>query len=192
MQQAMRAHAAEIRRSYGAEVQVRIGLNSGEVLVRAVGNDLSMDYTAIGPTVHLASRMEQLATAGAIRLTADTLRLVEGFVDVQSLGPIPVKGIAEPIEVYDLIGAGAARTRLQAAVARGLTRFVDRQDEMETLNRCLSQAGEGHGQIIAAVGEPGGGKSRLYYEFIHSHQTSSNAIMQRAQQGAGRRGGVQQ
>ena len=178
MQHAIAAQASETRGSHGAEVQMRVGLNSGEVLVRSVGNDLGMDYDAIGPTVHLASRMEQIATAGGTRLTADTLRLVEGFVDVRSLGPVPVKGIAEPIEVYDLIGASAARTRLQAAVARGLTRFVGRQDEMETLHRGLGQAGEGHGQIIAAIGEPGVGKSRLYYEFVHSHRTDGWLVLE--------------
>ena len=178
MQHAIAAQASETRGAHGTEVQMRVGLNSGEVLVRAVGNDLGMDYDAIGPTVHLASRMEQIATAGGTRLTADTLRLVEGFVDVRSLGAVPVKGIAEPIEVYDLTGASAARTRLQAAAARGLTRFVGRQDEIETLNRGLGQAGEGHGQIVAAIGEPGVGKSRLYYEFIHSHRTDGWLVLE--------------
>ncbi|MCZ6654007.1 MAG: alpha/beta fold hydrolase [Planctomycetota bacterium] len=178
MQRAIGDQAAATRGFHGAEVQIRVGLHSGEVLVRAIGNDLSMDYDAIGPTVHLASRMEQIATAGGTRLTADTLRLVEGFVDLRPLGPVPVKGIAEPVEVFELIGVGAAHTRLQAAVARGLTRFVGRQDEIETLNRCLSLAGEGHGQIIAAVGEPGVGKSRLYYEFIHSHRTDGWLVLE--------------
>ncbi|HEV2009280.1 MAG TPA: adenylate/guanylate cyclase domain-containing protein, partial [Burkholderiales bacterium] len=121
MQGAIRQYADDIRRVHGVEVQIRVGLNSGEVVVRSIGSDLRMDYSAIGQTTHLAARMEQLATPGTIRLTAGTLALAEGYVEVKSFGPIPVKGLAEPVEVYELIGAGAARTRLQAARARGLT-----------------------------------------------------------------------
>ena len=87
------------------------GLHSGEVVVRTIGNDLTMDYDAIGQTTHLASRMEQLALPGSIRMTADTLRLAEGLVQVRPLGPIPVKGLAQPIEVFELIGAAAVRSR---------------------------------------------------------------------------------
>src|SRR5438876_2832027 len=112
MQESVRAYAASARRSHGVEVQIRVGLNSGEVVVRSVGSDLRMEYSAIGQTTHLAARMEQLATPGTIRLTADTLRLVEGFVDVTPLGPVPVKGIQEPIDVFEVTGAGGARTRL--------------------------------------------------------------------------------
>ena len=107
-------------------MQIRVGLHSGEVVVRAIGNDLHMDYTAVGQTTHLAARMEQLARPGSILLTADTLRLVEGYVEVTPLGPVPVKGLQEPVEVYELVRAGPVRSRLQAAVARGLTRFVGR------------------------------------------------------------------
>ncbi len=128
-----------------------------------------MDYTAVGQTTHLAARMEQLATPGTIRLTASTLALAEGYVEVKSFGPIPVKGLAEPVEVYEITGAGAARTRLQAARMRGLTRFVGRDTELDQLRHAAAQSHDGHGQIVAVVGEPGVGKSRLYYEFIHSH-----------------------
>jgi class 3 adenylate cyclase len=100
-------------------VQIRVGLNSGEVVVRAIGNDLHMDYSAIGQTTHLAARMEQLAPPGTIRLTAETLRLAEGWVQVTPLGPVPVKGLPAPVEVCELVGAGPARTRLQALAARG-------------------------------------------------------------------------
>ncbi len=155
MQEAIRRSAEESRRKYGVEVQIRVGLNSGEVVVRAIGNDLSMDYDAIGPTTHLAGRMEQLALPGTIRLTADTLRLAEGFIQVTSLGPIPVKGLEEPVEAFELTGATATRTRFQAAVARGLTRFVGRQTELGALKRALVRTGEGQGQIVAVVGEPG-------------------------------------
>ena len=171
MQEAMRHAAEEMRRSQGLELQIRVGLNSGEVVVRAIGNDLHMDYSAVGQTTHLAARMEQLAPPGSIRLTAATLRLVEGLVHVNSLGPVPVKGLAEPVEVFELIGASAIRRRLQAATSRGLTRFVGRQTEIDALGQALARAGAGHGQVVALVGEPGVGKSRLVYEFVHSHRT---------------------
>jgi class 3 adenylate cyclase len=171
MQEAMRHAAEEMRRSHGLELQIRVGLNSGEVVVRAIGNDLHMDYSAVGQTTHLAARMEQLAPPGSIRLTAATLRLVEGLVRVNSLGPVPVKGLAEPVEVFELIGASAIRRRLQAATSRGLTRFVGRQTEIDALGHALARAGAGHGQVVALVGEPGVGKSRLVYELVHSHRT---------------------
>ena len=109
-------------------------------MVRSIGSDLKMDYTAVGQTTHLAARMEQMATPGSILITADTLRLAEGYVQVKSLGPVNVKGMSEPVEVYEVTGAGAARTRLQAAAARGLTRFVGRDAETEQLRKALEQA----------------------------------------------------
>src|SRR5262249_35151475 len=127
MQEAIRRYSEEVRRQHGIEVQIRVGLNSGEVVVRAIGNDLHMDYSAIGQTTHLAARMEQLAPPGSIRLTADTLRLAEGRVQITPLGPVPIKGLSAPIEVSELVGAGPARTHLQAFAARGLTPFVGRQ-----------------------------------------------------------------
>jgi class 3 adenylate cyclase/pimeloyl-ACP methyl ester carboxylesterase len=165
IQRAMQAQAAALRAAHGVEVSVRVGLNSGEVLVRAIGNDLSMDYDAIGPTVHLASRMEQLASPGTIRLTAATADLAEGYVDLQALGRVPVKGLSQPIEAFDLIGVGAARTRLQAAAARGLTPFVGRREEVSALDRARALAATGQGQMVALIGDPGVGKSRLFYEF---------------------------
>jgi Adenylate and Guanylate cyclase catalytic domain len=127
-------------------------------VVRAIGNDLHMDYSAVGQTTHLAARMEQLATPGSIRLHAATLRLVEGLVRVNALGPVPVKGLAEPVEVFELFGATVVRRRLQATAARGLTRFVGRQHEFEALHQALAQAGTGHGQVVAVVAEAGVGK----------------------------------
>ena len=105
MQAAMRPYTDEVRRTRGLELRIRVGLHSGEVVVRAIGNDLHMDYSAVGETTHLAARMEQLATPGSIRLTTETLRLAEGFIQVQSLGPVPVKGLVEPVEVFELAGA---------------------------------------------------------------------------------------
>jgi class 3 adenylate cyclase len=167
IQRAMQIQAAELRGARGVEVSARIGLHSGEVLVRAIGNDLSMDYDAIGPTVHLASRMEQLASPGTIRLTAATAGLAEGFVELRTLGQVPVKGLSQPVEAFDLVGVGAARTRLQAATGRGLTPFVGRTDELAALDRARELAAAGQGQIVALVGEPGVGKSRLFYELTH-------------------------
>ena len=157
-----------------------MGLNSGEVVVRAISNDLHMDYSAVGQTTHLAARMEQLATPGSIRLTAATLRLVEGLVQVNALGPVPVQGLAEPVEVFELVGASHLRRRLQAAAARGLTRFVGRQQELEALHQALAQARDGHGQVVALVGEAGVGKSRLVYEFVHSHHTQGWRVLESA------------
>jgi class 3 adenylate cyclase len=137
MQEGIRHYSAEVRRTHGVEVQIRVGLNSGEVVVRAIGNDLHMDYSALGQTTHLAARMEQLAAPGSIRLTAETLRLAEGLVQGTALGPVPVKGLAEPVEVFELVGASALRRRLQVATARGLTRFVGRQGELAVLPQAL-------------------------------------------------------
>src|SRR5207244_5765505 len=127
MQTTMREYAEAVRRAHGLELRIRVGLNAGEVVVRAIGNDLHMDYSAVGQTTHLAARMEQLAMPGTIRLTAATLRLVEGLVVVRALGPVPVRGLTDPVEVFELVGTSAIRQRLQAAVGRGLTRFVGRQ-----------------------------------------------------------------
>jgi class 3 adenylate cyclase/tetratricopeptide (TPR) repeat protein len=180
MQDAMRRYSAEVRRTHGVEVQIRVGLNSGEVLVRAIGNDLHMDYSAIGQTTHLAARMEQLATPGSIRLAAETLRLAEGLIQVTALGPVPVRGLADPVEVFELVGASTVWRRFQAAATRGLTRFVGRQMEIEALQQALARAETGHGHIVAMVGEAGVGKSRLVYEFVHSHRLTGWRVLESA------------
>src|SRR5215467_3537011 len=135
MQAAMQRYAEEVRRTQGLAVQIRVGLNAGEVVVRAIGNDLHMDYSAVGQTTHLAARMEQLATPGSILLTATMLRLVEGLVRVNALGLVPVKGLAEPVEVFELVGVTTVRRRLQASAARGLSRFVGRDQGLESLQQ---------------------------------------------------------
>jgi class 3 adenylate cyclase len=180
MQSAMQDYTEAVRRHQGLELRIRVGLNSGEVVVRTIGNDLHMDYSAVGPTTHLAARMEQLATPGSIRLSSSTLRLVDGLVQVNALGPIPVKGMTDPVEVYELTGASTIKRRLQAAVARGLTRFVGRDTEIEALHHTRERAASGHGQVVAAVGETGVGKSRLIYEFIHSHRTQGWLMLESA------------
>jgi len=177
MQDAVRRYSDELRRLQGIEVQIRVGLNSGGVVVRSIGSDLRMDYTAVGQTTHLASRMEQLATPGSIRITADTLALAEGYVTVKPLGPVPVRGLREPVEIYELAGPGVARTRFEAAAGRGLSRFVGRDTEMEQLRGALGKAARGLGQVVAVVGEPGVGKSRLFHEFVHSHRTTGWSLV---------------
>jgi class 3 adenylate cyclase/tetratricopeptide (TPR) repeat protein len=171
MQESVNRYAEEARRAHGVTVQIRVGINSGEVVVRAIGSDLKMDYTAVGETTHLAARMEQLARPSTVLIAPATLDLVEGFVDVKSVGSVPVKGRREPVEVYELSGIGPARTRLQAAARRGLTRFVGRDAEVEVLRRALERAGAGHGQAVAIVGDAGVGKSRLTWEFTRSPRT---------------------
>ena len=178
MQSAVRGLSEQLRRSEGVEVQIRAGLNSGEVVVRSIGSDLQMDYTAVGQTTHLAARMEQLATPGTTRLTVDTLRLAEGLVRVNALGPVPLKGMAEPVEVFELVGAGSARSRLQAAAMRGLSKFVGRAGELTQITQALERAQAGHGEVVALVGEPGVGKSRLVWEFVHSHRIQGWLVLE--------------
>jgi len=178
MQESVKQYAEGIFRTYGIPVRIRVGLNSGEVVVRSIGSDLHMDYTAVGQTTHLAARMEQMADPGAILLTPDTLHLAEGFVRVQSLGTVTVKGLATPAEIFELTGASSVRSRLQATAARGLTTFVGRDAEMDTLFTALAQAKTGKGQVVAVVGEPGVGKSRLFWEFTHSHRTEGCLIVE--------------
>jgi class 3 adenylate cyclase len=180
MQAAVKQYAAEVQRSHGVPVQIRVGLNTGEVVVRAIGSDLHMDYTAVGQTTHLAARMEQMAMPGSILLTQATLNLADGYVQVTSLGPMPVKGVAVPIDVFELVGASGIRRRLQATVARGLTRFVGRDTELAALVQALARAGAGHGQVVALVGEAGVGKSRLVYEFVHAHPLQGWRVLESA------------
>jgi class 3 adenylate cyclase len=180
LQSAIRTYADAVRRAHGMVLQLRVGLNSGEVVVRAIGNDLHMDYSAVGQHTHLAARMEQLATPGTILLTVATWRLVEGLVRVNTLGAVPVKGLTAPVEAFELVGVTTLRRRLQAAAARGLTRFVGRQHELESLHQALAQAAAGHGQVVALVGEAGVGKSRLAYEFVHAHPTQGWRVLESA------------
>jgi class 3 adenylate cyclase/tetratricopeptide (TPR) repeat protein len=175
MQESIDQYAREAGLS--ESVRIRVGLNSGEVVVRAIGSDLRMDYTAVGQTTHLAARMEQVASPGTIVMTADTLRLVEGYVHARALGPTVVKGLPQPIEVFELVGT-ATRTRLQVSAARGLTPFVGRDTELDVLPRALARAQAQHGQVVAVVGEAGVGKSRLFWEFTHSEQVDGWMVLE--------------
>ena len=178
IQASLGALEAQILRSQGVSIQVRVGLNSGEVVVRSIGSDLHMDYTAVGQTTHLAARMEQIARPGAILVTAETLKLAEGYVDVKPVGFVPIKGLNDPVEVFEITGAGPVRRRLQAMAMRTLSRFVGRDTEIEHLRRALQKAGEGRGQLVAVVGEPGVGKSRLFFEFTRSHRTGAWLVLE--------------
>jgi class 3 adenylate cyclase len=176
MQESVKKYAQEVRRS--AVIKIRVGLNSGEVVVRAISGDLHMDYTAVGQTTHLAARMEQLADPGAIVITSETLALAEGYVETKSLGAVPVKGLVDAVEIYEVTGAGSTRNRLQVSARRGLTRFVGRDAELAELWRAQQLAGSGHGQVVAIVGEAGVGKSRLVYEFTHSSRLLNWLILE--------------
>jgi class 3 adenylate cyclase/tetratricopeptide (TPR) repeat protein len=178
MQESVKRYAEDVRRKEGVPIQIRVGLNSGEVVVGAIGNDLKMEYTAVGQTTHLAARMEQAAIPGTVLISADTLGLVEGYVEAKSLGPLVIKGLGERVEVYEVIGAASVRSRFRAAAIRGLTRFVGRDTEIEQLCKALVQAKDGQGQIVAVVGEPGVGKSRLFYEFTRSHRVQEWLILE--------------
>lgn len=155
-----------IAESPDSDITIRVGLHSGPVVVRSIENDLSINYDASGSAVHLAARMEQLAQVGKIRITEDTYRLVEGFIDAESLGPVDVKGLSKPIQIFLLAERQTARTRWQVRAARGLTKLIGRDSEFETLKTALAQAIDGHGQLVTIEADPGVGKSRLVHEFL--------------------------
>jgi class 3 adenylate cyclase/tetratricopeptide (TPR) repeat protein len=168
MQERALRYADEVRRAHGVTVEIRIGLNSGEVVVRTIGTDQRMDYSAVGQTTHLAARMEQMAEPGSILATADTIWLAEGYIEAVSRGPVHVRGLAAPIDVYVVTGSGTARTPFQAAATRGLTRFIGREGEVAQLDRALASTAQRRGQVVGVVGESGVGKSRLFHEFTSS------------------------
>jgi class 3 adenylate cyclase/tetratricopeptide (TPR) repeat protein len=165
LQRELATYAAELRRTEGLSFSVRMGLNSGEVIVGAIGEDLEMDYTAIGHTVGLAQRMEQLAEPGKVYLAEDTAELVEGFLALRDLGEFEVKGVSEGLRVHELTGVGAARGRLDVSRERGFSLFVGRAEEMRILVDALEQSADEQGQVIGLIGEAGVGKSRLCHEF---------------------------
>jgi class 3 adenylate cyclase/tetratricopeptide (TPR) repeat protein len=178
MQEKVASYADEVRRSDGQAVAIRVGVNSGEIVVCAIGNDLYLDYTVVGQTANLAARLEQMATPGTVLTTCDTFQLAEGYVAMKSLGLIPVRGLASPIQVYEVSGAGDARTRLQIATRRGLTQFAGRALELEQLRHMQQLVRHGRSQVVAIVGEAGVGKSRLVHEFVHSDYTTGWLIVE--------------
>src|SRR5712691_7233883 len=166
MQEESRRFAERLRLEKGTNVQIRVGINTGEVVVRSIRkDDLHTDYVPIGHSTNVASRMESLANPGSIVVSEHTHKLTEGYFEFKSLGAAQVKGVSEPVKIYEVLGIGPLRTRMEIAARRGLVRFVGRQSEREHLQRALEQAKAGHGQIVGVMGEPGVGKSRLFHEF---------------------------
>ena len=168
MQESIGKYAEEFRRAEGFPLQIRVGLNSGEVAAGAHGADAAMTYSATGTPVHVAARMQELAMPGTILMGPQTFHLTQGYLETRALGPMPVKGLTAPVETYELLGVIALRSRLQVAAARGLTRFVERRDEISHLRQARDRVRAGNGELVAIVGEAGVGKSRLIYEFVRS------------------------
>jgi class 3 adenylate cyclase/tetratricopeptide (TPR) repeat protein len=174
----VKRYADELRLSRAIDFAVRMGINSGAVVVGRIGDDLRMDYTAQGHTVGLAQRMEQLAPAHTICLSEATANAVAGYVALRDLGPATIKGATEPVRVFELEGASSLRTRLEVAQARGLTRFVGRDAEMDVLDAALARARAGNGQVIGVVAEAGTGKSRLCYEFAEHCRAAGMRVIE--------------
>jgi class 3 adenylate cyclase/predicted ATPase len=170
MQESMHRYADTLRAKGYPPLLMRVGINTGEVVLRSIRkDDLHADYVPVGHSTNLAARMEQLATPGSIVVSAYTHRLTDGYFAFKDLGATQIKGVEEPLHIYEVLGVGPLRTRLQVSVRRGLTRFVGRQSELEQLQQALEQAKAGHGQIVGTMGEPGLGKSRLFYEFVGAY-----------------------
>lgn len=174
----LRLYSQELKRTRALTFAVRMGLNSGEVIVGAIGDDLRMDYTAHGHTVGLAARMQQIAEAGMIYLTAHTAALVSRFFELEAVGRIRLKGVREPVRTFALLEAGAARTRLEAARARGYSQFVGRADEVAVLEAALDRAVAGHGQVVGIAGAAGVGKSRLCQEVVDRWRGEGMAVVE--------------
>jgi class 3 adenylate cyclase len=172
MHQDIRRFAERLRAEKGLNLQVRVGANVGDVVVRSIQTGESqVEYTPIGHSISLASRLQTLANPGSIAISEVMRRLVDGYFTLEPLGPALIRGSSEPVNVYEVLGLGPLRTRLQRAAARGLTKFVGRQREMEALEHAAERARSEHGQIVAVIAEPGVGKSRLFYEFKVTSQS---------------------
>ena len=168
IQRALEDYGEKLRVDYGVEFKMRFGINTGLVMVGAIGNDLRMDYTADGDTTYLASRLESIAGPGNVFLSENTYRLIKSYFKLEALGPVTLKGIEEEQNVYLLVDSSRLRTRLDEAVSKGLVRFVGRKNGMATLRNTWNEATEGFGQVLSIMGEPGVGKSRLLLEFKRS------------------------
>ena len=165
MQRRITGYAEAVEREHGAVLRFRVGLNTGLVVVGAISDNLSMDYTAMGDTVNLAARMEQVAQPGTVYLSENTYRAVRDYVECESMGPVEVKGKSEPVRCYRAVREMATRSRLEVAASRGLTPFVGRNGELTQLRRSIEQVKQGAGQVVFLCGEAGIGKSRLLLEF---------------------------
>jgi len=166
MQEELKRHSSRVVADGGTPIQGRVGINTGEVVVRSIQTGAGqVEYTPIGLTTNLASRMQTAAPVGSIAVTEATRKLCEGYFILKPLGATKVKGVGEPVNVYEVTGLGPLRTRLQHAAGCGLTKFVGRQAEIDAMERAAELAKAGHGQIVAAMAEAGIGKSRLFYEF---------------------------
>jgi class 3 adenylate cyclase/tetratricopeptide (TPR) repeat protein len=164
----LRSYSREVKREHGLEFAVRMGLNSGDVVVGKIGDDLRMDYTAQGHTVGLAQRMESVADAGCICLSESTAKLAGSYFELENLGEFNLKGVSKPVVVHELRDVGTAQTRLDISRARGFSKFVGRQEELAALEASLERARTGAGQIVGVVADAGTGKSRLCFEFEES------------------------
>jgi hypothetical protein len=172
LQNDLKRYSARLREAGNLPIEGRVGVNTGEVVVRSITTGAGQtEYKPIGHTTNLASRMQALAATGSIAISEQARKLVEGYFVLKPLGPTRVKGVSEPINVYEVTGLGPLRTRLQRSAGRGLTKFVGRDREMEALKHAAELARQGRGQIVAAMAEPGVGKSRLYLEFKATSQS---------------------
>ena len=162
---AMQAGIRELNRSRNSDISLRVGINSGHVVIHSIGSNLVMNYDAVGKTVHLAARMEELAASNGIMLTAATQKLAKGFIVAEPRGTVSLKGVAEPVESFEL-GGMRSTTRWQARSSQGLNVLVGRQAELETLRGLLRRAASGNGQALNVIGAAGFGKSRLIHDFV--------------------------
>ena len=177
MQEELRRYSDKLLADGRAPLEIRVGINTGEVVVRSISTGAgNVEYTPIGHTTNLASRMQAVAPTGSIAITENTRRLVEGYFALKPRGPTRVKGVTEPVNVYEVTGLGPLRTRLQRSAGRGLTKFVGREREMDAMKHAAEQALAGHGQIVAAIAEAGAGKSRLFFEFKAKNQSGWNVL----------------
>jgi len=165
MQEQLRRYAERLRAEGKIPVEARVGVNTGEVVVRTIETGGHTEYTPVGHVTNLAARMQTAAPAGSIAASEATQRLCEGYFEFRALGPTAVKGLNAPVEVYEVMHVGPLRTHFQLAARRGLTKFVGREHELDQIRRALEQATSGHGQIVAVMADAGTGKSRLFYEF---------------------------
>src|SRR5208337_2039538 len=173
MQEELKRYSAKVVADGSSPIQGRVGINTGEVVVRAIQTGAGhVEYTPIGHTTNLASRMQTAAPVGSIAVSEATRRLCEGYFILKPLGATKVKGVSEPVNVFEVTGLGPLRTRLQRSAGRGLTKFVGREPEMNALAHAAEQAQAGRGQIVAAMAEAGAGKSRLFFEFKAKHQSA--------------------